>query len=296
MDPERLRAQHYRFHRRITETSYSLVDEYECVAPGVVALRQVAVKRIPFKQPRDRDVRVVLDKPHQDQLVAELLLARRAADGDGEEDMNQHPNVVQVRDVLVEQDEMFVVMEYCADGDLLQHLHMMPDSVLDEATALGFFRQILRGLVFLHAQCGLAHRDLSLENILLHNGVCKITDFGLSTTIRAGQLCEDFVGKEFYMAPEIVACRPYDPVKADVWSLGIVLFVMLTGSPLFALATNSDDGYRALTVGGIDAILVSWGLRNSVSTDVVVLLSEMLQVDPEKRTTVDAILALPMLM
>lgn len=66
----------------------------------VVALRQVAVKRIPFKQPRDREARVVLDKPHQDRLVTELLLAR--ADGQDAANINQHPNVVQVRDVFVE--------------------------------------------------------------------------------------------------------------------------------------------------------------------------------------------------
>lgn len=198
--------------------------------------------------------------------------------------------------MFVEQDEVFVVMKYCADGDLLQHLHAMPDGVPGEATTLSFFRQILRGLEYLHAQCGLAHHDLSLENILLHSDVCKITDFELSTAIRTGQLCEDFVGKEFYMAPEIVACRPYDPMKADVWSLGMVLFIMLTGSPLFTLAASSNDGYRALTVGGVDAILASWGLRNVVSTNLVVLLSEILQIDPEKRNTVDAMLALPMVM
>lgn len=286
MNSERLEQQHYRFVRRIAETAYSVVDEYNRVAPGNAAFPRVAVKRIPLTRDAATARREpVFDSPEQDQRVAELLLARG---GDDNLDERRHPNVVHVLDVFVERDALFIVMECCSDGDLLQHMYTVPNGALDDATAVAFIHQILLGVQFLHAQCGIAHRDLCVENILLDNGVCRVADFGLSVPI--GQLCSDFVGKLYYMAPEVAAREPYDPVKTDVWSLGVILFIMLTGSPL---ARQTEDGFRALMIGGVHSILVSWGLRDSIRTDVVVLLAGMLEIDPSKRLSMDAILASP---
>lgn len=91
------------------------------------------------------------------------------------------------------------------------------------------------------------------------------------------------------MASEIAAKSvSYNPVKADVWSLGVILFIILTESPL---ALKAERRYRALHLGGVHSILVSWGLRDMVRSEVVALLPEMLQVDPSKWITVDAALA-----
>lgn len=281
MDSERLRNQFYRFRRRIAETAYSVIDEYSSVVPGTMPLTQIAVKWIPLRQATRQHhfATSSLDRPEQDQLVAQILLAH----GD-----NRHPNIVRVQDVFIERDALFVVMEHCPEGDLLQHLQALPNgTALDEATAVGFIQQLLSGVQFLHTECDVAHRDISAENVLLHDGACKITDFGFST--RASQLCSDYnSANECYTPPELAAREPYDPMKADVWSLGMVLFIMLTGSPL---AARPESGYRALRFGGVHAILVSWGLRHTLRTEVVALLSEMLQVDPDRRISVDAALS-----
>eukprot|EP00644_Phytophthora_capsici_P015696 jgi/Phyca11/19165/fgenesh1_pg.PHYCAscaffold_44_\ len=92
---------------------------------------------------------------------------------------------------------------------------------LPENEVLSLMRQVLEGVFYLHSTLGIAHRDLSLENVLLSRGVCKITDFGLSTDAR-GMCNGGRVGKEFYMAPEVVGGERYNPALADVWSLGIM--------------------------------------------------------------------------
>ncbi|GMF44073.1 unnamed protein product [Phytophthora lilii] len=106
---------------------------------------------------------------------------------------------------------------------------------MDERRSIHIMTQVFAGVNYLHQQIGIAHRDLSLENVLMHNGECKVSDFGLSVAAKAR--CKERVGKEYYMAPEVVAGKTYDPVKADIWSLGIMWFILLTGSPLVAIAS-----------------------------------------------------------
>ncbi|GAB9477973.1 hypothetical protein Gpo141_00015188, partial [Globisporangium polare] len=182
------------------------------------------------------------DSPHQERRVADLLAT-----------YGGHENLVRCYESFVSQGRLILVMEYCPDGDLLTHIQSLASQALAQQDALTYFRQILLGVQFLH-QLGLAHRDLSLENVLLKDGVCKVSDFGLSTD--ADRTCRGaLVGKAYYMAPEVVAGEPYDPTKADVWSLGIVLFIMLTGSPLVAIASPADKGMKALMMYGVEKIL-----------------------------------------
>ncbi|KAG6612200.1 serine/threonine protein kinase [Phytophthora cinnamomi] len=103
-------------------------------------------------------------------------------------------------------------------------------------------RQVTLGLHFLHSN-GIAHRDVSLENVLLRGGVCKLSDFGLATD--AERMCAEVVGKANYMAPEVVAGEAYAPVAADMWSLGIVLFIMLTGSPLWYARVPAEQEFTS---------------------------------------------------
>ncbi|GMF51801.1 unnamed protein product [Phytophthora fragariaefolia] len=151
-------------------------------------------------------------------------------------------------------------------------------------------QQVLEGVNYLHTMLDVAHRDLSLENVLLSNGVCKITDFGLSTD--AHTVCDaGLVGKEYYMAPEIVAGKKYDPVLADVWSLGIIWFIMLTGSPLLSLASSSEKAFGDVVKHGVGTVIEVWGHSHRISRTVIVLLEKMLQIDPRQRISLDQVLA-----
>ncbi|EEY64806.1 protein kinase [Phytophthora infestans T30-4] len=194
-----------------------------------------------------------------------------------------HPNVVQIFDTFVQRSHVFVVMEHCARGDLLADLvATQPESRLSEPHALRIVQHLARGLHFLHDTCNIAHRDVSLENVFVtRDGVHKIGDFGLST--RADRRASGCVGKSQYVAPEVVAEASYDPVTADVWSLGIVLFMLLTGAPLLELASPADPEFNAIKALGCRGALRSWEMDTQLSAATLDLLSKMLEFDPIKR-------------
>ncbi|GLE01456.1 hypothetical protein PINS_up010286 [Pythium insidiosum] len=186
-----------------------------------------------------------------------------------------------------------MVMEYCEGGDLFSVLDRSANNRMEEAVAMRYFRQVIEGVQFLHDN-GVAHRDLSLENVLLKNDVCKICDFGLAT--EANRVCRgERVGKAYYMAPEIVEGADYDPMAADMWSLGIMLFIMLTGSPLVPLASRSDKAFLALESFGVVKILEVWGVASSLSAPILDLLEGLLQINPAKRLSIRDVVEHPAL-
>lgn len=168
---------------------------------------------------------------------------------------------------------------------------------LQEHVALKYLTDVLSGLRFLHNH-GIAHRDISLENILLCNGRAVLADFGLcvSGTMADNDFyCQETVGKNYYMAPEIVARERYDPRRVDIWSTGIAFFILLTSSPPFERAEVSDSGFRFVAKCGIKAVFMAWGMGQEVSELMQDLLSRMLCVDPEARITMEEIWQHPIL-
>lgn len=204
-----------------------------------------------------------------------------------------HRNVVQVLDVHLQSNwQVYLVMEHCPGGDLLAHLiRTQPEDRVSERVALDIILQVARGLHYLHTTCGLAHRDVSLENILVaRDGAFKIGDLGLST--RADTLAFGCVGKTQYVAPEVVTMTAYDPVKADIWSLGVVLFMLVTGSPLVEFAAPISPEFQAFKAIGCRGMLRARGVELSRLTDD--LLTGMLESDPRRRfATMGQILAHP---
>lgn len=183
-------------------------------------------------------------------------------------------------------------MDFCAGGDLYEYVTAKPGRKLPESEALPLFAQIAKGLSFLHT-VGVAHRDLSLENVLLKDGQVKICDFGLSAA--ANQFSSHLVGKFYYMAPEVTQGAVYDPKGADVWSLGVLLFIMLTGSPLFADEDSRAPTLRVLNKYGVGKILELWGLKQQFSKSTINLLACMLQVQPSRRLSAEELAHHPVL-
>ncbi|OWZ17484.1 Protein kinase [Phytophthora megakarya] len=256
----------------------------ECDLPGLnepiavkcISLAQAAKARAEA-QPRE------IDNPIQEQRVVAMLLSNGG-----------HRNVVQPHFQFVQGRRLYLVNELCGDGDLHSIVAARYNAALlfEEHEVLPLMRQILEGVLFLHETIGVAHRDLSLENVLLRQGVCKITDFGLSTDSRA--MCAGGrVGKEFYMAPEIVAGEEYDPTLADVWSLGIMWFMMLTGSPLVSLASPTEKAFLSVIRYGVGAVIEIWGYSERISRNSISLLEKMLQVQPSQRIPLSQVLAHP---
>lgn len=198
-------------------------------------------------------------------------------------------HIVRYYAARVESESFRLVMEFCPGGDLLSHLITrgalgpQPSQRVSQPEARRWVLQLARGLRYLHA-CGIAHRDLCLENILIsRTGDVKICNFGASTT-RAAELSRDRVaGNLHYTAPEAVSGTWYDSKRADVWSLGAVFFVLLTGSPLLRLPFPECRGFELVKTVGCRGVLKLWNMDNHFSAATLDLLARMLVVDPSKR-------------
>ncbi|ETV99480.1 CAMK/CAMKL protein kinase [Aphanomyces invadans] len=234
----------------------------------------VVIKRIQLDAAKKRKALVGGVKVVEDaEMEKRVYRALRDAGG--------HPNVLQMSKDFVDGGFDHFVLEHCVRGELFMELEAQPDHRLSAARTQECFSQIVHGLAFMHEQ-GFAHGDLSLENVFVtKNGTCKLGDFGLASDMKA--LKRQCAGKFFYMAPEMYMGLEYDPAAADVWSLGIVLFMMVTGTPLFDRATPADAGFRFMKSKGLRGICDEYGLI--VSSDVMELLEQMLQVQPCDRLT-----------
>ncbi|KAF2074065.1 hypothetical protein CYY_004634 [Polysphondylium violaceum] len=154
-----------------------------------------------------------------------------------------HPNIVTLYDVIEppQSDEyMYLVMECCEGGDFSKYIRK--HKRLTEEKALYFMRQLSSGLRFLR-QKDIIHRDLKPQNLLLsdssENPILKIGDFGFAKFIDVQSLSETFCGSPLYMAPEILNHKSYT-VKADLWSVGVILYEMLVGQPPFNSSSMKD--------------------------------------------------------
>ncbi|GMF34291.1 unnamed protein product [Phytophthora lilii] len=204
-----------------------------------------------------------------------------------------------------------LLFDYCPYGDLFSHVSAQAGSNgslsgLPLETARSCFQQVASAVRFLHAR-NVAHRDLSLENVLLDSSRrCRLADFGLASA--AGSRCFGArVGKMLYMAPEVCSRPPYRPdaeangasigdvcyngLQADIWSLGVVLFILVTGIPPFEKASDADARFRLVSKpgGSIRDLLREWGQENQLPCEVLALLDRMLRVDPEQRPTADQV-------
>ena len=138
-----------------------------------------------------------------------------------------HPGVVEMYDLLSDEKNFYIVMEFCPNRDLFQFIVDRQSLTEDEARPL--FRQLLEALDYVHSM-GVSHRDIKPENLLIDRyGYVKLSDFGLSRFIRANGLVDTPCGSPCYASPECVSGKPYNGITTDVWSAGVILFAMLTG-------------------------------------------------------------------
>lgn len=142
----------------------------------------------------------------------------------------RHPHVVRLYEVLANKEKIYIVLEFVAGGELLNKISC--NGEMEESKARKYFQQLIDAVGYCHSR-GVYHRDLKLENILLDaKGNVKISDFGFSALpqhCREDGLLHTTCGSPNYVAPEVIADRGYHGATADVWSCGVILFVLLTG-------------------------------------------------------------------
>ncbi|CAM9672933.1 unnamed protein product [Hapterophycus canaliculatus] len=166
---------------------------------------------------------------------------------------------------------------------------MMYTGAFSEVIARTYFRQMLSALEMCHST-GIAHRDIKPENILLDNNFqLRMADFGLSSIMEdENGICYTECGTRSYMAPEVLAKQPYDGAQADLWSAGVVLFIMLAGNPPFQMAVSTDWWFRAVSSGRHDRF---WAAHLRGCPDFPPLaqafLDRIFVADPAQRATLE---------
>ena len=135
----------------------------------------------------------------------------------------KHKYIVQLYEILETPQHIFIVTEYCEGRDLMDYI--LTRTRLTEEESLKFFQQLINALYYLHSQ-NITHRDIKIDNLLLdRNYDLKLIDFGLSTKYRDDKLLDQPCGTVVYAAPEVLECKEYHGMLADVWSSGIVYMV-----------------------------------------------------------------------
>ncbi|KAF0695271.1 Aste57867_13913 [Aphanomyces stellatus] len=205
----------------------------------------------------------------------------------------RHPHLLAMRDVFIVDGMLHMVLDYCPKGDLFAELERQKR--FERHTALVYLAQIAAAVQHVHRH-GIAHRDLSLENVLLDDdGVAKLCDFGLAVEIATSpeDECDGGggpVGKPNCMAPEVYAGDVCDPRKADVWSLGMMLFMMITGVPLVHIPSRQDKRFCMLEAYGAHSLVNLWNMEALFTESLLELVELMLEVDPRRRLSIDEVL------
>ncbi|KAG8379717.1 hypothetical protein BUALT_Bualt07G0118200 [Buddleja alternifolia] len=197
----------------------------------------------------------------------------------------RHPNVVDIQEVMATKQKVFVVMEYVKGGELFAKV---AKGKLKEGVARKYFQQLISAIDYCHSR-GVSHRDLKPENLLLDDDEnLKISDFGLSALpehLNNDGLLHTQCGTPAYVAPEVLRRKGYDGAKADIWSCGVILYVLLAGF----LPFQDANVMRMYTkVFKADFAFPPWFSYESKR-----LISKLLVANPEKRITIQGIMRVP---
>ncbi|KQJ89464.1 CBL-interacting protein kinase 15-like isoform X1 [Brachypodium distachyon] len=193
-----------------------------------------------------------------------------------------HKNVVQLHEVMATRNKIYFVMEYMKGGELFDKVEK--GGKLTEVAAHKYFHQLIAAVDYCHSR-GVYHRDLKPENLLLDdNENLKVSDFGLSAlseSKRLDGLLHTTCGTPAYVAPEVISKRGYDGAKSDIWSCGVILFVLVAGYLPFE-APNLMDMYRKIEQGQFKC--PSW-----LSQKLQKLLYKILDPNPSTRASIQKI-------
>ena len=194
-----------------------------------------------------------------------------------------HYNTIKLYNIIQNENFIFLIQEYVPNGELLHFLENPENMNLTENHICKIYQQIISGIEYLH-EIGIAHRDLKLENILLNRDKnIKIIDFGLSNKYNKenGELLQSSCGSPCYAAPEMIKGIQYHGLDTDIWSSGILLYLMLCKSFPFNDKNNSKL-YQKILSG-------KFNLPNYLSNEAKDLLSKLLKVNPIERIKLDEI-------
>ncbi|XP_061232286.1 MAP/microtubule affinity-regulating kinase 3 isoform X10 [Neopsephotus bourkii] len=191
-----------------------------------------------------------------------------------------HPNIVKLFEVIETDKTLYLIMEYASGGEVFDYL--VAHGRMKEKEARAKFRQIVSAVQYCH-QKHIVHRDLKAENLLLDADMnIKIADFGFSNEFTVGNKLDTFCGSPPYAAPELFQGKKYDGPEVDVWSLGVILYTLVSGSLPFDGQNLKELRERVLRG--------KYRIPFYMSTDCENLLKRFLVLNPTKRGTLEQIM------
>ncbi|XP_064554767.1 MAP/microtubule affinity-regulating kinase 3 [Drosophila montana] len=191
-----------------------------------------------------------------------------------------HPNIVRLFQVIESERTLYLIMEYASRGELFDHL--VKNGRMRERDARLIFRQLVSAIQYCHSKF-VVHRDLKAENLLLDQHMnIKIADFGFGNTFDPNAQLETFCGSPPYAAPELFMGRKYAGPEVDAWSLGVVLYTLVSGSLPFDGGTLKELRERVLRG--------KYRVPYYISMDCENLMRKFLVLNPAKRTTLNGVM------
>nr|XP_034967269.1 serine/threonine-protein kinase MARK1 isoform X8 [Zootoca vivipara] len=191
-----------------------------------------------------------------------------------------HPNIVKLFEVIETEKTLYLIMEYASGGEVFDYL--VAHGRMKEKEARAKFRQIVSAVQYCHQKC-IVHRDLKAENLLLDGDMnIKIADFGFSNEFTIGNKLDTFCGSPPYAAPELFQGKKYDGPEVDVWSLGVILYTLVSGSLPFDGQNLKELRERVLRG--------KYRIPFYMSTDCENLLKKLLVLNPIKRGSLEQIM------
>jgi len=261
---------------RIPHNSGKLTDSYEVEKEGLGEGSYGSVNRCFAKGQGSREPRAVKGiskRRASPDIVGREVEVMRAVD---------HPNVVRLYETFQDHNCVYLVMEICAGGELLDAITSA--EFFTEVQAASVMQQVVRGVNYMHSKF-VCHRDLKPENFLLQapgpieNCTVKIIDFGLATIFQGGVMMKSRVGSPYYMSPEVLK-KSYTQAT-DLWSLGVVMYAMLCGYPPFCGNTDSEL-FVEIQKRALEFEPEDW---DTVSPDAKDLVSNLINRDVKQRLT-----------
>jgi serine/threonine protein kinase len=199
--------------------------------------------------------------------------------------LRNNKHIVKLLEAFENEKYYFIIMENVVGGNLFNAINKM--GKLPESLAKNIFRQLIETIKYIHSK-NIVHRDIKPDNILLNlNNNIKLCDFGVSKEIKKGILISDSCGTPAFIAPEILLSKPYDPYIADIWSCGVVLYIMVSGFFPFT-GINETQLHKSILSG-------KFPKPNSISKELMDLINKILELNPNKRIKLDEILNHPWL-
>ena len=257
--PEGTRLGHYTMGKALGKGTFGKVK----LAVHTLTNEKVAIKILEKSR--------IKDKKDIERISREIKILKKV----------RHPNVIQLYEIIETETELFLIMEFCQNGELFDYI--VSHQRLHEKAAVRLYAQLISGIEYIH-KSGICHRDLKPENLLLDfDKTLKIVDFGLSNMYSTSQneLLKTACGSPCYAAPEMIAGKKYQGLKSDIWSSGVVLYAMVCGFLPFEDPKTSNL-YKKILAG-------DYKIPKMLSQECAHFISKILCTDPDKRYNVDQI-------